>query len=65
MQVVLLVHICKTLKGLEDDVADHLLREELPSLTHQLIDIDVQEFKYEMQVAFLKNHFIQLDYIWM
>ena len=34
MQVVLLVHVGEALQGLEHDVANHLLWEELSTLLH-------------------------------
>ena len=65
MQVVLLVHVGEALEGLEHDVANHLLREELSSLLHELVDVEVQVFKDEVKVAFLQNDLIQLNNIWM
>jgi hypothetical protein len=65
MEVVLLVHVGKSLQCLEHDVPDHKFWKQLFALLHQLIDVHVQELKNKVQRAAVQYHFIQLDDVWM
>ena len=57
----MLVHVGEALQGLEHDVANHLLGEELSSLTHQLINVQVKVFEHKMKGVLLEAHFVKPD----
>ena len=59
MQVVLLVHVSQALQGLKHYVAYQLLREKLTPFSHQLIHVQVQVLKYELQSVLLEADFIE------
>ena len=53
MQVVVLVHVGQSLQRLKHNVPDHLLGEELASLTHQLVHIEVEVLEDELKSILL------------
>ena len=48
MQVVVLVHVGQTLQRLKHYIANHLLWEELSSLPHQLVHVQVEVLEHKM-----------------
>ena len=54
MEIILLVHVGQTLKCLEHDIPDHLLRKQLPPLTHKLVHVQVKVFENEVQHILLQ-----------
>ena len=65
MEIVLFVHISKPLQCLKHDVSDDELREQFFAFLHELVDIHIQEFKYEVKCASFQNYFVKLDYVRM
>ena len=63
VQIVVLVHVGQTLQGLEQDVADNLFGEEFAPFSHQLVDVQVQVLKHEVQSVLLEANLVQLHYI--
>lgn len=53
MKVVFLMHICKTLQSLKEDVSDLVLREELLAFFHDLVHVLVKVLEHKMQSVFL------------
>jgi hypothetical protein len=65
VEVILLVHVAQCLQGLEHYIPDHILREQLLTLFHQLVHIHIKKFKDEMQGIALEHHLVQLHDVWM
>ena len=55
------MHVGEALQGLEHDVANHLLGEELSSLTHQLINVQVKVFEHKVKGVLLEAYFVEPD----
>ena len=61
MKVVLLMHVREALQSLEQDVADHVLRKQLPTILHNFKYVLIEVFEYEMQCLILQNDLLQID----
>lgn len=60
MEVILSVHVGKSLQRLEDDVTDDVLREKFAAVFHYFEHVLVEVLKNEMQILLLKDNLIQL-----
>ena len=65
MQIVLLVHVSKALHRLEHDVANLVLWEKLSSLFHELVHVEIEILKDEVQCVLLQDYFIELNNVRM
>ena len=48
VEVILFVHVAQCLEGLEHNIPDHILWEQLLALFHQLVHVHIKKFKDEM-----------------
>jgi len=65
VQVVVLVHVTESLQRLEHNVADHLLREEFTTFAHQLVNVQVEVLKHEVQGVLLETNLVKAHNIRM
>lgn len=63
VEKILLMHIGKSLQRLVNDVPNEVFWKELLPLFHQLVHIEIQVLKHEVQCVPLKDHLVQLDYV--
>ena len=53
------MHVGQALQGLEHNVSYHLLREKLASFSHQLIHVEVEVLKDEVERVLLEADLVQ------
>ena len=65
MKIILLVHVCQSLQRLEKDVANHVLRKQLPTIFHNFKHVLIEVFENEMQCLILQNDLLQIHDVWV
>ena len=65
MKIILLVHVCQSLQRLEQDVANHVLRKQLPTILHNFKHVLIEVFENEMQCLILQNDLLQIHDVWV
>ena len=50
---------------MEKNVANHVLRKQLPAILHHFKHVLIQVFKYEMQCLILENYLLQIHDVWV
>lgn len=65
MEVVLGMHVCKTLKGLKEYVSDQMLRKQLLPFLHDFIDVLIEILKYKVQTILLQDNLVKQDNVWV
>ena len=65
MKIILLVHVCQSLQRLEQDVADHVLGKQLPTILHNFKHVLIEVFEDEMQCLILQNDLLQIHDVWV
>lgn len=61
MKVVVLVHVSQPLQGLKHNISNLVFTEEFLPFLHELVDIDVEVFKDEVEYVLVENDFVELN----
>ena len=60
VKIILFVHVGQALECLKHDIADNMLREQLPTILHDLKYILIQVLKHKVQGLVFKDDFLQI-----
>ena len=60
MKIILLVHISQSLQSLEHNIANNVLRKQLPPILHDFKHVLIQVLKHKMQCFVLQNNLLQI-----
>lgn len=63
MKIVVFVHVSQTLKSLEHYISYLMLRKQSLSILHQLIHVQIQVLKNEVQHILFQDYFVKLNYV--